>query len=185
MTLIITFDPKPKPCINACSGTINNSVTFRNHQQVLRFSEIDNPAHTYLLKVSNTKTTNKATDIALVSLLLTLSIVHNFQCFYCKILTCNFRLGSRVPRKTLSNGKRNMRHKSLGSRPKYIIGRARRSQETPIQVFFGEICEIFKNTYFEEHLETTASGELKLSFQSLLLNVVQLLIATIALTYSL
>ena len=31
------------------------------------------------------------------------------------------------------------------------------SQETPIQVFFCEICEIFKNIYFKEHLLTTAS----------------------------
>ena len=30
-------------------------------------------------------------------------------------------------------------------------------KETPIQVFPCEICEIFKNTYFEEHLRTTAS----------------------------
>ena len=26
-------------------------------------------------------------------------------------------------------------------------------------VFFCEICEIFKNSYFEAHLPTTASGE--------------------------
>ena len=28
---------------------------------------------------------------------------------------------------------------------------------TPTQVFSSEICEIFKNTYFEEYLRTTAS----------------------------
>ena len=28
---------------------------------------------------------------------------------------------------------------------------------TPTQVFTSEICEIFKNTYFEEYLGTTAS----------------------------
>ena len=28
---------------------------------------------------------------------------------------------------------------------------------TPIQVFPSEYCEIFKNTYFEEHLKTAAS----------------------------
>ena len=28
---------------------------------------------------------------------------------------------------------------------------------TPTQVFSCEICEIFKNTYFEEHMRTTAS----------------------------
>ena len=28
-------------------------------------------------------------------------------------------------------------------------------KETPTQVFSCEICEIFKNTYFEEHLRTT------------------------------
>ena len=31
-------------------------------------------------------------------------------------------------------------------------------KETQTQVFSSEICEIFKNTYFEEHLRTTASG---------------------------
>ena len=30
-------------------------------------------------------------------------------------------------------------------------------KETPTQVFSCEICEIFKNTYFEEHLRTTDS----------------------------
>ena len=30
-------------------------------------------------------------------------------------------------------------------------------KETPTQVFFCEICEIFNNTYFEEHLWTSAS----------------------------
>ena len=29
---------------------------------------------------------------------------------------------------------------------------------TPIQVFFCEICKILRNTYFEEHLRTTASA---------------------------
>ena len=29
---------------------------------------------------------------------------------------------------------------------------------TPAQVFSCEICKIFKNTYFDEHLRTTASG---------------------------
>ena len=31
-------------------------------------------------------------------------------------------------------------------------------KQTPIQVFSREYCEIFKNTYFEEHTRTTASG---------------------------
>ena len=30
-------------------------------------------------------------------------------------------------------------------------------KDAPTQVFSGEICEIFRNTYFEEHLRTTAS----------------------------
>ena len=30
-------------------------------------------------------------------------------------------------------------------------------EETPTQVFSCEICKIFKNTYFEEHLRTAAS----------------------------
>ena len=39
-------------------------------------------------------------------------------------------------------------------------------KETPTQVFSCEYCEMFKNTYFEEHLGTAAS---KLSFQVLLI----------------
>ena len=31
-------------------------------------------------------------------------------------------------------------------------------RETPIQVFPCEYCKIFRNTYFEEHLRTTASA---------------------------
>ena len=31
-------------------------------------------------------------------------------------------------------------------------------KETPTQVFSCEYCKIFKNTYFEEHLRTAASG---------------------------
>ena len=31
--------------------------------------------------------------------------------------------------------------------------------ETPGQVFSYEFCEIFKDTYFEEHLRATASDE--------------------------
>ena len=30
-------------------------------------------------------------------------------------------------------------------------------KEAPAKVFFYEICEIFKNTYFEDHLQTTAA----------------------------
>ena len=30
-------------------------------------------------------------------------------------------------------------------------------KETPTQVFLCEYCEIFKKTYFEKHLRTTAS----------------------------
>ena len=30
-------------------------------------------------------------------------------------------------------------------------------KETPTQVLSREICKIFKNTYFEEHLRTTAA----------------------------
>ena len=32
------------------------------------------------------------------------------------------------------------------------------NKETPTQVFSFEYCEIFKNTYFEEHLGIAASG---------------------------
>ena len=31
-------------------------------------------------------------------------------------------------------------------------------KETPTQVFSSEYCEIFKKTYFEEHLGKTASA---------------------------
>ena len=31
------------------------------------------------------------------------------------------------------------------------------SKETPTQVFFCEICEVFKNTFFEERLRRSAS----------------------------
>ena len=31
------------------------------------------------------------------------------------------------------------------------------TKKTPTQMFSCEICEIFKNTYFEEHLPTDAS----------------------------
>ena len=31
-------------------------------------------------------------------------------------------------------------------------------KETPTQVLSCDVCESFKNTYFEEHLQTTASG---------------------------
>ena len=34
-------------------------------------------------------------------------------------------------------------------------------KETPTQMFCGETCEIFKNTYFEEQLRATASSILK------------------------
>ena len=34
-------------------------------------------------------------------------------------------------------------------------------KKTPIQMFSSEYCEIFKNTYFEEHLLTAVSDFLK------------------------
>ena len=36
-------------------------------------------------------------------------------------------------------------------------------KETPTQVFYCEYCEIFKNTYFKEHLSTNASEEITFS----------------------
>ena len=33
-------------------------------------------------------------------------------------------------------------------------------KEIPTQVFFCEYCEIFKDNYYEEHLQTAASGSL-------------------------
>ena len=41
--------------------------------------------------------------------------------------------------------------KLLDWRPKILL------KETPTQVLFCEYCKIFKNTYFEKHLRTTAS----------------------------
>ena len=37
-----------------------------------------------------------------------------------------------------------------------VVGLHFIKKETPTQVFFCEYCEIFKNTYFEKHLRTTA-----------------------------
>ena len=34
-------------------------------------------------------------------------------------------------------------------------------KKTPAQVFFCECCEVFKNTYFEEHLQAAASDSYK------------------------
>ena len=39
----------------------------------------------------------------------------------------------------------------------HIIHRKTRVLETPTRVFSCEYCKNFKNTYFEEHLRTTAS----------------------------
>ena len=36
-------------------------------------------------------------------------------------------------------------------------------KETPTKVFYCEYCEIFKSTYFEEHLRAAASGGLRLN----------------------
>ena len=36
-------------------------------------------------------------------------------------------------------------------------------KETPTQVFSCEYCEIFQNSYFEEHMQTTASDSYKAS----------------------
>ena len=38
-------------------------------------------------------------------------------------------------------------------------------KETPTQVVFCEYCEIFKNTYFEEHLQMAASEPIKIVIQ--------------------
>ena len=42
-------------------------------------------------------------------------------------------------------------NKVAGRYPSHFI-----KKETPTQVFSREICEIFKNTYFEKHLRTAA-----------------------------
>ena len=38
-------------------------------------------------------------------------------------------------------------------------------KETPTQVVFCEYCEIFKNTYFEDHLQIAASEPLQIVIQ--------------------
>ena len=43
----------------------------------------------------------------------------------------------------------------FNSRPK---GLQLYQKQTPTKGFSCEYCEIFKNTYFEEHLQMTASG---------------------------
>ena len=40
---------------------------------------------------------------------------------------------------------------------KIVFGPATLLKRTPKQVFYYEICELLKNTYFEEYLRTTAS----------------------------
>ena len=42
-----------------------------------------------------------------------------------------------------------------------FAGSAALIKNTPTQVFFCEICETFKNTYFVEQLQTTACGSCK------------------------
>ena len=42
-----------------------------------------------------------------------------------------------------------------------VAGSATLLQKTPTQVFSCRICETFKNIYFVEHLQTTASGSCK------------------------
>ena len=44
-------------------------------------------------------------------------------------------------------------------------------KETLAQVFSCEFCEISKNTYFTEHLWTTASGKLVLAVSPNLTNI--------------
>ena len=39
--------------------------------------------------------------------------------------------------------------------------------QTPTQVFSRKICEIFKSTYFEEHLRATASESFIFSFSKM------------------
>ena len=39
----------------------------------------------------------------------------------------------------------------------FLIKLQARRPKTPIQMFSCEICEILRNTYFEEHLRTTTS----------------------------
>ena len=38
-------------------------------------------------------------------------------------------------------------------------------KETPTQLVFCEYCEIFKNTYFEDHLQIAASEPLQIVIQ--------------------
>ena len=42
-----------------------------------------------------------------------------------------------------------------------LAGSATLLKKTPTQVFSCRICETFKNIYFVEHLQTTASGSFK------------------------
>ena len=56
-------------------------------------------------------------------------------------------------------------NKDTGLRSATLLKRA------PTQLFPCEICEIFKSTYFEEHLRTTASGYIKNWFLFSLLHV--------------
>ena len=42
--------------------------------------------------------------------------------------------------------------------PGFFFGKVAGQAKTPAQVFSYEFCDIFKNTYFIEHLRTAASG---------------------------
>ena len=44
-------------------------------------------------------------------------------------------------------------------------------KETPTQIFSYEYCEIFKSTYFDEHLRTAASKEYKILSNKYLLSI--------------
>ena len=41
---------------------------------------------------------------------------------------------------------------------------------SPIQVFSSEYCEMFQNTYFEEHMQTAASGLFEARFKRFNIN---------------
>ena len=109
------------------------------------------------------KVNNKVIDYILVSLLLTLNNCHTVLCclpivdFECRMVTRQkqsqevfYKKG--VPKKfTKFTGQEN-----TCVRVSFLI---KFKKETLKQTFSCQLCETFKNTYFLEHLWTTASEE--------------------------
>ena len=76
--------------------------------------------------------------------------------------------GDTLPKKLfLKNSQYSQENTSVGDFNSSTSTRIRLQKETSTQAFSFEYCEIFKNTYFEEHLRTAASASTTLHSQML------------------